>query len=92
MYWLLQVLALLLGVFYVPLGACLVLLDGWFHVNADQTTLERESPDWIVARRLGLDGFSVGAHKAIGAALLLSTLVVIHILYQNYTAGQVSAR
>ena len=92
MYWLLQVLALLLGIFYVPLGASLLLLDGWFHLNADQAELERDSPDWVVARRFGAQGFSEGVHKAIGAALVISTVGVIHVLYQAYRGERQSPR
>lgn len=86
MHWLLQVAVLVLGIFHLPLGTALVLLDGWFHFTADRATLRRESPDWIVARSMGCNGFSEGVHKAIGAALLLSSVAVIHILYTQYRA------
>ena len=80
MHWLLQVAALVLGMFYMPLGVALILLDGWFHLRSDQATLERDSPDWIIARQWGGTRLPEWVHKLMGAVLVLSSIAVIHVL------------
>ncbi len=79
--WGIKVIILVVGLFYYPLGILLTILDGIFHLTSSQKVLEKESPDWIVAKYFELKGLSKRIHEWMGILLLVSSVLMIWKMY-----------
>ena len=82
--WIIKVMLLVLGQYYFQLGSILLLFDGYFHFTSTQKELEKDSPDWIVARAFGINGLSKTAHEIMGIVLITSSLLYIYFHNSHY--------
>ena len=79
--WQFKIIILILGLFYYPLGAILLMMDARFHTLSSQKQLENESPDWIIARFFNKKGLPKWMHTIMGLFLGISTIAFVYYVY-----------
>ena len=74
--WYFKIIILLSGLKFELLGLLLIILDSHFHFTSTIETLQKSSPDWIIARLVfNSKGFSEIIHKIMGVALFSGVIV-----------------
>lgn len=79
------IISLVLGLFYLEFGAFLVILYGFFHFDKNKDNIEK-SPDWIISRRFfNIDGVPIWMHKIIGIIMIGFSLYWINSIIDKKT-------